>query len=185
MVPQLPSTQFVSLSRAYEYVGRLRYGNEWPGENAKREWGLLSPHRVIIESLLDDLKTGNVAFNVIDEQALAPDDIRWLRLQDEAAITYDDRLVPIEIGTLSLLGALREKGFLDDSTKLGRPVQIDWPQIVHEAWKYALFTNGQFKDEGMYAHLVTWADGVNTPRPTRTTMNAWCTRIREAFNMRS
>lgn len=184
MEPQLPSTRFVSLYRAYEYVGLLRYGNDWPGVNAKRERGPLAPHRIVLESLCDDLKAGNLAFNVMDQQELVPNEIAWLRLQDEAAITYCDRLVPIEIQTLSLLGAMREKGLLDSSSKLGRPVQIEWAQFVHEAWKYALTVDGKFSDEEMHTHLANWADSEKTARPTRTTLNGWCTRIREAFAMR-
>lgn len=181
-MPQLPSTPFISLSRAYEYVGRIRYGNDWPGGNAKRESGSLAPHRIILESLCDDLKTGNLAFNVIDGQLLVPDEILWLRVRDEAAITYDDRLVQIEIDTLSLVGAMREKGLLDSATKLGRPVQKDWAQFVHEAWKYALSVDGKFSDEEMYAHLKAWADSKSMVRPTKTTLDRWCTRIRDAFS---
>jgi hypothetical protein len=184
MGPQLPSTRFVSLSRAYEYVGLLRYGNDWPGLNAKREWGPLAPHRVVLESLCDDLKLGNLAFNAIDQQALDSNEIVWIRLQDEAVVTYDDRLVPIEIQTLSLIGAMRERGLIDSSTKLGRPVQIGWAQFVHEAWEYALSVDGKFSDEEMYAYLTNWADTNETTRPTRTTLNGWCTRIRGAFSKR-
>lgn len=184
MEPQLPSTRFVSLSRAYEYIGLLRYGTDWPGVNAKREWGPLAPHRIVLESLCDDLKAGNLAFNTMDQQVLVPSEIAWIRLQDESVITCDDRLVPIEIQTLSLIGAMREKGLLDSSTKLGRPVQIEWAQFVHEAWKYALSVDGKFSDEEMHTHLTIWADSQNTARPTRTTLNGWCTRIRETFAIR-